>query len=378
MSIDRPAVSPAISEHSGPSYGSRTTKRWSGAGLISSSGGGGSNAVSVELGNFEDIDLGQDRDPGDGDSTPKIRRGQSELTGLGISRSRSPFDGADSPNGSKFWRRQSPKRGSVASASGQTMDLPVKSATKDGSKLTSKKGISRPGPLALESISNGHHPSMRKISRHRRTSSEIERTYDSDDSVPPETIFYNIPVSPGRIPQKNKFEKFPGTLDIDEHRPPPVVEEGPQLDGSPMSLVSNADYIQPPPSGLYPRRVVSYHEAMSALDEESLRLTRELSKMTLSHAGDRSSEDTLSSVGSKPLPALARQTRRAASHTHLPSTSTLIDPLPVSKEKEAVLSQTRPSWLPPKKKSEEKRHLAEYQKMVQLAEEAGMQKSDLS
>jgi hypothetical protein len=43
----------------------------------------------------------------------------------------------------------------------------------------------------------------------------------------------------------------------------------------------------------------------------------------------------------------------------------------VSKEKEAVLSQTRPSWLPPKRKEEEKRHLAEYQKMVQLAEEAG-------
>jgi hypothetical protein len=75
---------------------------------------------------------------------------------------------------------------------------------------------------------------------------------------------------------------------------------------------------------------------------------------------------------SKPLPALQRQSRRAASHTHLPSTSTIIDSLPASKEKEAVLSQTRPPWLPPKKKSEEKRHLAEYQKMVQQAEEAGM------
>ncbi|UKZ80048.1 hypothetical protein TrVFT333_007813 [Trichoderma virens FT-333] len=42
----------------------------------------------------------------------------------------------------------------------------------------------------------------------------------------------------------------------------------------------------------------------------------------------------------------------------------MIDPLPISKEKEAVLSRTRPSWLPPKDPAEEKRHLREYQKMM--------------
>ena len=42
----------------------------------------------------------------------------------------------------------------------------------------------------------------------------------------------------------------------------------------------------------------------------------------------------------------------------------MIDPLPVSKEKEAVLSRTRPSWLPPKDPAEERRHLKEYQKMM--------------
>ena len=221
---------------------------------------------------------------------------------------------------------------------------------------------------------------MRKISRHRRTSSEIDRMYDSDDSVPPETVFSNVPVSPGRVNQKGKFENFASALEIEERRPSTVAEENPPLDGSPMSLVPTADFAQTPSPGVYPRRVVSFHEAMSALDQESQRLTRELGKITL-QAGqgeERSSEETLSGVTSKPLPALMRQSRRAASHSHLPSTSTLIDPLPVSKEKEAVLSQTRPSWLPPKKKSEEKRHLAEYQKMVQLAEEAGDLNIDLS
>lgn len=52
-------------------------------------------------------------------------------------------------------------------------------------------------------------------------------------------------------------------------------------------------------------------------------------------------------------------------------TNGMIDPLPISKEKEAVLSRTRPSWLPPKSKEEEKRHLKEYKKMMRLSQEAG-------
>jgi len=48
----------------------------------------------------------------------------------------------------------------------------------------------------------------------------------------------------------------------------------------------------------------------------------------------------------------------------------MIDPLPISKEKEAVLSRTRPSWLPPKDPAEERRHLKEYQKMMAQSIEA--------
>jgi len=48
----------------------------------------------------------------------------------------------------------------------------------------------------------------------------------------------------------------------------------------------------------------------------------------------------------------------------------MIDPLPISKENEAVLSRTRPSWLPPKDPAEEKRHLKEYQRMMAQAAEA--------
>ena len=365
MSIDKPAVSPAISE-SGFSHSSRN-KRWSGGGFVSSSGGGGLN-VSSELADFEDIDLGG-RDPGDGDTKPRINRHHSELTGLGIRRSRSPLDTnpETSLNSSKSWKKVPPKRNSMV---GLAPESP-KSSGGESSRPSSKRGMTVPGALNLDSISNGNTSNMRKLSHHRRTSSELERVYDSDDSVPPETVFHNVPLSPSKIPQLPKFSKVPGPLNEDDGHPPPVPEE---VATSPEEMPAQLSNTTRPASGIFPRRVVSYHEAMTALDDESKRITRELSKIPLpvSKGDDRKSDESATAVTPKVLPELARQSRRAASHTYLPSTSTLLDPLPISKEKEAVLSQTRPSWLPPKSKAEEKRHLAQYQKMVQKAEEAGI------
>lgn len=90
----------------------------------------------------------------------------------------------------------------------------------------------------------------------------------------------------------------------------------------------------------------------------------------------------------KPTPALTRfqtsyrpasdkPSRIKSSIAELPPlrrTDMMIDPLPISKEKEAVLSRTRPSWLPPKNPAEEKRHVKEYQKMMAQALEADRKK----
>ena len=54
----------------------------------------------------------------------------------------------------------------------------------------------------------------------------------------------------------------------------------------------------------------------------------------------------------------------------------LIDPMPLSKEKEAVLTRTRPSWLPPKDPKEEKRHLREYQRMMAASIDAERRKEE--
>jgi hypothetical protein len=55
----------------------------------------------------------------------------------------------------------------------------------------------------------------------------------------------------------------------------------------------------------------------------------------------------------------------------LQKSNIMIDPLPISKEKERVLTRTRPSWLPPKDQKEEKKHLKEYKKMMAQSREAG-------
>ena len=69
---------------------------------------------------------------------------------------------------------------------------------------------------------------------------------------------------------------------------------------------------------------------------------------------------------------------KTASTAELPQVrkgNIMIDPLPISKEKEAVLTRTRPSWLPPKSQREEKRHLKEYQKMMAQSAEVDRRKA---
>lgn len=71
---------------------------------------------------------------------------------------------------------------------------------------------------------------------------------------------------------------------------------------------------------------------------------------------------------------LSLQKRKSAGAVELPPVqrqSIMLDPLPVSKEKEMHLSRTRPSWLPPKDKKEERKHLKEYKRMMVASREAG-------
>lgn len=111
---------------------------------------------------------------------------------------------------------------------------------------------------------------------------------------------------------------------------------------------------------------------MSELSDEAKSLTEALeSHVDLS---EKSYEEAVQNGLAPTTPSLEKKTR-AKTSVELPPlrlNNVMIDPLPISKEKEKVLSRTRPSWLPPKDQKEEKKHLKEYQRMMESSLEAGM------
>ena len=104
---------------------------------------------------------------------------------------------------------------------------------------------------------------------------------------------------------------------------------------------------------------------MSELSEDAQQLTEALENLAGSATG-------LS--GTSKLKTSSIDVQRTKTSIDLPplrTTNVMIDPLPISKEKEKVLSRTRPSWLPPKSQKEERKHLKEYQQMMEMSLQAG-------
>ena len=104
---------------------------------------------------------------------------------------------------------------------------------------------------------------------------------------------------------------------------------------------------------------------MAELSEEA----RVLNQVLEYHAeiADRKLEEDLQSGSKSSRPnfdVASRQSSRSNAIQLPPVQNGSLDFMPMSKEKEAILSRTRPSWLPPKDPREEKRHLKEFQKMM--------------
>jgi hypothetical protein len=119
----------------------------------------------------------------------------------------------------------------------------------------------------------------------------------------------------------------------------------------------------------------SWDAAMSELSVEARELTEVLE--TLAEQKEREQEEKVQ-LGSPRKRAASENRTITLSSIQLPPMrkgDIMIDPLPISKEKEKVLTRTRPSWLPPKNPEEEKRHLKEYQKMMAKALEADKRKA---
>lgn len=243
--------------------------------------------------------------------------------------------------------------------------------------------------------------------RERKTTEELERECDeNDDDLVPEGCFLeNVPMSPRPMRERTPVhsrsssrsastERRPSSSSSSKSKPKSKVRSmgngTPAADVERGSLRSPAARSPSNPSpktsefpinhGLQPNKVraKSWSEAMSALSPETRELTEALefhaSELELgSDPGSHRPKSTSSSVKQRTTFPPLVVPRAKSSFAELPPlrrTNVMIDPLPPSKEKAAVLSRTRPSWLPPKDPEEEKRHLKEYQRMMAMSVEA--------
>ncbi|KAK5093611.1 hypothetical protein LTR70_004578 [Exophiala xenobiotica] len=225
----------------------------------------------------------------------------------------------------------------------------------------------------------------------RKTIYEIEAEYhDSDDELPDDASLFNVPVSlfissprfapptSGRSsargsPERDSPAVSPSPIPLSHTRTalhgPPKCPNGsktlPRQRMTPRSVTG-----QPMPSkspSTSPRMDMRFARTRSFadLDHEARIISEKLDvhHETSSQVANAASNPSRNfAPGAIPLPPIQRGT---------------LDFMPTSKEKEAVLSRTRPSWLPPKDPKEEKKHLEQYKKMMKASIEAERKREEM-
>ncbi|KAI0136182.1 rab-GTPase-TBC domain-containing protein [Xylariales sp. AK1849] len=273
-----------------------------------------------------------------------------------------------------------------------TSPLPIRAlSTRSASSISSSRRRHRsPSPnLSLRSLSP-RDPSVAPKPRRsswqstleRKTAADLEKECDEDeDDIPEGFILDNVPISPR--PPRERAASHPASASTSPERlskepkervrsvgngtPPVAVAQGSLRSPSWRSEASSVDLVRSPGIGppLLKGRAKSWNEALSALSAEAKALTEKLEE----HADEQDKNGIHGNSSARSGPKL-RVKSALAELPPLRRTNIMIDPLPISKEKEAVLSRTRPSWLPPKDPAEEKKHLKEYQKLIASSIEA--------
>ncbi|KAG6121103.1 hypothetical protein E4U13_005423 [Claviceps humidiphila] len=236
----------------------------------------------------------------------------------------------------------------------------------------------RPRPRRDSWQSNSRRKSLQEL--------EHECDEDEEDDIPDGVVLDNVPISP-RPAHERPPSRAPSSSPSPDRDPkerirsvgngtPPVA----QAQGSLRSPSWKSETGERPPPSPLKLRATSWNLALADLNAEAKALTEKLEE----HA-----DEVVELQSRKPLASVRPNTwnssqmsydqtydkkeRVKSSTPELPPlrrTNIMVDPLPISKEKEAVLSRTRPSWLPPKDPSEERRHLREYQKMMAASAKA--------
>lgn len=226
-----------------------------------------------------------------------------------------------------------------------------------------------------------------QVSRDRKSISELEQECDDDeddDDIPDGLFLENVPISPrpqherpasrpssikSPSPSPNRRQKSPRVRSVGAGTPPVAQAQG--------SLRSPRQ----PPSPLR-GKAQSWNIALLELNADTKALTEKLEEhadeqhqIEAKRHGAAARPNTWDPNQSVRIDGIndIKKGRVKSSFAELPPlrrSNIMIDPLPISKEKEAVLSRTRPSWLPPKDPAEERRHLREYQKLMQASVKA--------
>ena len=230
----------------------------------------------------------------------------------------------------------------------------------------------------------------------RKTLKELEAAYDDeDDDLPHDASLWNVPLSPHPSGQRSHRSSFRGSPDRFQATlsPRPIPLEHaittPELPPrAPLHSQGSLPNHRPPPSrsvSLTPtssnpssprkagfalkNRTRSWNFAMADLSEEA----RVIAEALEFHDENTERErlDKLQGGSTREcLETPADRGSRSSSIQLPPIQKSALDFMPISKEKEAILSRTRPSWLPPKNPKEEKKHLKEYQRMMAASVEA--------
>lgn len=223
--------------------------------------------------------------------------------------------------------------------------------------------------------------------KERKSEAELEKECDEDDGddIPEGFVLDNVPLSPR--PASERAKSQPPSKTSSPERPKEKIRS--VGNGTPATAVAHGSIgelrspimrsestfsdmdgaINP----IMKSRIQSWNVTMAGLNKDAKELTEKLEE----HASELEVKSQRSSTGSLPKARRASdiEASRPKHKSALPElpplrrSNIMIDPLPISKEKEAVLSRTRPSWLPPKDPNEERRHLREYQKMMAQSRE---------
>ena len=236
----------------------------------------------------------------------------------------------------------------------------------------------------------------------RKSIKELEAEYDDlDEDLPDDASLWNVPLSPRPpterppISATNSPQISPctsperpsilrasvGSSSIQPPRTAPALTansplsrtlDSPPTSPRKMPIRGASTGTMPDHFGFPVTRTKSWSVALSELSEDAKSLTEAFENHAV--IAEQKQEEAIQNGEPAIRPSLEKMSRAKTSSVQLPPlrmNNVMIDPLPISKEKEKVLSRTRPSWLPPKSQKEEKKHLKEYQRMMELSLEAG-------